>query len=120
MLHASLRSMLRRPILAQLRPVAAGRRRCVCTAALRHTWTAGSSSLSFLLQPQPRWMSSGTTVEDVKQMQADVASLVAQRHWDDAFDAAVECSRAIKDLTGYPHGAPRCNCARGSYACQRS
>ena len=35
-------------------------------------------------------------------MQADVASLVAQRHWDDAFDAAVECSRAIKDLTGYP------------------
>ena len=34
-------------------------------------------------------------------MQADVASLVAQRHWDDAFDAAVECSRAIKDLTGY-------------------
>lgn len=43
------------------------------------------------------------SVEEVKQMQAAVASLVAQRHWDDAFDAAVECSQAIKDLAGARH-----------------
>ena len=42
----------------------------------------------------------GGGVEEVKRMQADVASLVAMRHWDDAFDAAVQCSRAIRELTG--------------------
>ena len=102
MLHRSLlRDIVRRPILAQLlRPVAAGRRPCICTGALTQTWTAGSLS-GRLNSTQQRCLSSATSVEDVKQMKAEVASLVAQRHWDDAFDAAVGCSRAIKDLTGY-------------------
>ena len=54
-------------------------------------------------------------------MQADVASLVAQRHWDDAFDAAVECSRAIKDLTGYlATSFPRHTCSRTTRSCNVS
>ena len=93
--------------------------RCVAAtllrpAGLRTAGLRGWGALRLLAAPPrwqcdagARWLSSSSagavTVEEVKQMQAAVASLVAQRHWDDAFDAAVECSQAIKDLTGARH-----------------
>ena len=48
---------------------------------------------------------SFTTVAEVKQLQEKVASLVADKNWDDALLAATECREAVDDLTGQTHPA---------------